>query len=306
MQRHQALVCSAAAPAACRSAPCASVWPGSSGQASVIVPVVTTSPRRIVQPGVCWPSRRPTGAARAAGRRARSRPAPLSFSTPSPCSSTRSAARSSASVGQSLHRHARADEQPAVQGEVGHRVGRREAPVVEVRVHDLEAVRHPGQASLQFGQAHAGVRRAREAEHDLGLEPRLRERGQRHVRLGAGAGCTRAVPHRAPDRRVHAVALPDAAVGEADLPAHRRSRRGRCAAGAVPRQATGGGQVEGRVDLEAAASGWPRPAPSSSAARGSRHQPAHSLDNPPRHALRDSRLGVARCDHARSSVKPPR
>ncbi len=52
------------------------------------------------------------------------------------------------------------------------------------------------------------------------------ERRQRDGRLGAVDALDGRVPDRPPDRREHAVAGPDAAVGEADLVAERHARRG--------------------------------------------------------------------------------
>ena len=62
---------------------------------------------------------------------------------------------------RSVDRHARADEQPPVQREVGDRVGAGEAPAVEVRVDDLEAVRDPLDAADQLALRPCRARGAR-------------------------------------------------------------------------------------------------------------------------------------------------
>ena len=99
------------------------------------------------------------------------------------------------------------------------RVGWREFPVGEDRLHDFKAVRDPVDAIQHRRIVHAGIRRAGEAEDDLRLDARLDEVAQRpatRCRAEVGHG---AVGHIAPVRRVDAVFRPDGAIGEADLAA---------------------------------------------------------------------------------------
>ena len=60
-----------------------------------------------------------------------------------------------------LERMTRTDQQRAVQGVAGHRVGGREFPVRERRLHDLETMRDPVDATGKRRFVHAGRRRAR-------------------------------------------------------------------------------------------------------------------------------------------------
>ena len=152
-------------------------------------------------------------------------------------------------VGERSHRHRPADEEPAVQGEIGDGIGGLEAPVREMRVHDLVAVRHPGDAAGQLELAHAGARRASEAEHYLGLEARLREPRQRHRGFTTVEMLDGAVPDRTPDRRMHAVAIPDAAVGKADLVADRPLAASHAHAAQFVGDGEGGFEVKRRIVL---------------------------------------------------------
>ena len=105
------------------------------------------------------PSRRPRAAARCSGpsRTMSARPV-LDVAAVARRASTRNAASSLAASpdrAEAVDRHARADEEAPVQREVGDGVGGGEAPVGEVRVDDLEAVRDPVDAAGELGEAHA-------------------------------------------------------------------------------------------------------------------------------------------------------
>ena len=166
-----------------------------------------------------------------------------------------------------------------MQREVGEAIGQEKAPLGEVRVDDLEAVRHPVDRRRHSASLMPAARRTCEAEHDLGLEPRLHEGRERHARLAAVDELERGVPDRAPDRRVHAVARPDAAVGEADLVADRAFAAGRAQGAELV------GDAEGIAQRERGLAG------------------ADERQHLRRVVGREQCLGVAA--HARSSDRPP-
>ncbi len=94
-----------------------------------------------------------------------------------------------------------------------------ERPVRKDRLHDLEAVGDPVDAAEQFGIVHAALRRAGEVQRDFRLDQRLRQAVERERAAAGGEIVHGAVEHVVPDRPVHAIGRPDAAVGEADLAA---------------------------------------------------------------------------------------
>src|SRR5205085_9106235 len=80
-----------------------------------------------------------------------------------------------------------------------------------------EAVGDPINALDEGLLIHAGLRRSREAEHDLRLDPGLGQTLQRNLQRIAREVADRPVVDIAPDRRVDAVFLPNGPVGETDL-----------------------------------------------------------------------------------------
>jgi len=99
-------------------------------------------------------------------------------------------------------------------------VGGRELPARKYRLHDLEALCHPVDATEQRRLVHVGGRRGGKAEHDLGLDARLGERRQRKrvlcclARRQEIAHC--GIEHESPHRRVDGIFGPDGTVGETD------------------------------------------------------------------------------------------
>jgi len=75
--------------------------------------------------------------------------------------------------GQVAQRDRTSDQQPGMQATIGHRVGRRELPVGQMRLHDLETGRDPSDRIEQL--LHRRVRRGRgaHAEHRFRFDPWL-------------------------------------------------------------------------------------------------------------------------------------
>ena len=122
---------------------------------------------------------------------------------------TRNAASSRRVAGlgdEALDRHARADEEAPVQGEVGDGVGGGEAPAGEVRVDDLEAVRDPVDAAGELARGSCRRRGARAKPNMISGSSRgCDERRQRDARLArcrrARPSCSRPAPRSARRRR---------------------------------------------------------------------------------------------------------
>ena len=98
-----------------------------------------------------------------------------------------------------------------------HRVGQRELPSRKDRLHQLEAVRHPIDASEQGALVHAGRGRGRQPEDDLRLDPRLGQPREGNGPLPVGEIVDRPVVEVSPHRSADLVLVPDRAIGEADL-----------------------------------------------------------------------------------------
>ena len=129
-------------------------------------------------------------------------------------------------------RHRRADDEPARRGVVGDHVGHREAVVAVAGVEHLDADRdargrreHVGRGDVRPGEV------AAEHEHDLGLAPRLDQRGR--VERLAEVERVRAF-EEAVDRAGHAHLRLLGPAGDPQLPADERAR-GRRAAPAARR-----------------------------------------------------------------------
>ena len=103
----------------------------------------------------------------------------------------------------------------------GDRVGQREFPSRKDRLHELEAMRHPIDASEQGALVHAGRRRGRQPEDDLRLDPRLGQTRERNGRPHVVEIVDRPVVDVSPHGRADLVFVPDRAVGEADLASQR-------------------------------------------------------------------------------------
>ena len=99
-----------------------------------------------------------------------------------------------------------------------------EPPVRPRTLYQLEAVRDPGDCLFDRPEV-ASCGNRPHAEHDFGLESwAVQSPGQRACVVGwrpAGDREDGRVPDWRPDRGEHAVALPDRAIGEADLETHR-------------------------------------------------------------------------------------
>ena len=124
--------------------------------------------------------------------------------------------------GQVLDKLALAHQQAGVQAAVGHGVGGGELPVQAMRLHDLKTRCDPVDGFEQLLHAGVGRWRGLHAKNNFGLQPGLASVGQVDADLGpprcGGLGKAEAcVPDRAPHGAKHVVALPQRAVGKANL-----------------------------------------------------------------------------------------
>src|SRR5271165_2704980 len=87
-----------------------------------------------------------------------------------------------------------------MQPEAGDRIRSAERPAGKDRVHDLEAMRDPVDATEKFAVAHVRLRGLHDMEGDLRLDERLAETGQGEGCAGRSDGPHRTVEHMAPHR----------------------------------------------------------------------------------------------------------
>ena len=103
-----------------------------------------------------------------------------------------------AQVGEARDRHARADEEAPVQREIGDGVGGGEAPVVEVRVHDLEAVRDPIDAAASSAALMPARGASAKPNMISGSRRGCTRPAQRDASCSVPSSCVRVVSHTGP------------------------------------------------------------------------------------------------------------
>jgi hypothetical protein len=101
--------------------------------------------------------------------------------------------------------HLRANQQGSMQAKCRYRVRSSKTPSWEDRLNDLESMGGPLDTGDERPLIHVGLRRAREAEHDLWLDARLNCGGQVEAAVEVSEAVKGRVVDVAPDRRMNTV-----------------------------------------------------------------------------------------------------